>query len=71
MVVHADDAEADAYMEFLKPHRKALLKKSAALGREMLREFPGVTFKELAVEIAVRIPAIREKHLVDARWWSW
>ncbi|KAL9120198.1 MAG: hypothetical protein Q9187_003252 [Circinaria calcarea] len=45
--------QGDTYFELLKPERAALLKKSAALGRQMQSEYPNVTFEELAVEISV------------------
>jgi len=45
--------QADAYLELLNPRRAALLKKSAALARQMQAEYPDVTFEELAVEIAM------------------
>jgi hypothetical protein len=51
----ADDDQADSYTELLNPQRAALLEKSAALGREILSEYPGVTFEELAMEISVCI----------------
>jgi hypothetical protein len=56
-----DDDQADSYTELLNPQRAALLKKSAALGREILSEYPGVTFEELAMEISVRIPTSRSR----------
>ncbi|KAL9103487.1 MAG: hypothetical protein Q9163_001483 [Psora crenata] len=48
-----DNKQADAYLELLKPPRLAILRKSAALGRELLPNYPGVTYAELATEIAV------------------
>ncbi|KAL2049489.1 hypothetical protein ABVK25_010284 [Lepraria finkii] len=48
--------QADSYLELLNPQRAALLKNSAALGREILSDFPGVSYEELAVEISVCAP---------------
>lgn len=51
--------KAEAYTELLNPRHAALLKKSAALGKEFMRgvtanfEFKNVTETELALEIAV------------------
>ncbi|MCJ1404225.1 hypothetical protein MMC11_007450 [Xylographa trunciseda] len=45
--------QADAYLELLNPRRAALLKTSAALGRQIQSEYPDVPFEELAVEIAM------------------
>lgn len=47
----------DAYNELLNPSRAALIKKSAALAKEIHRDYPSVTFEELAFEISVRKPA--------------
>lgn len=46
--------QADSYLELLVPHRIDILKSSAKLGRQLLSEYPGVEYEELAVEIAVR-----------------
>ena len=50
--------QADAYLELLTPPRAALLKKSAALARQLHSQsiYRDVTYEELAVEIAVRPP---------------
>lgn len=40
-------------MELLVPHRTDILKNSAALGRQLQSEYPGIKYEELAVEIAV------------------
>ncbi|KAL2043781.1 hypothetical protein N7G274_003300 [Stereocaulon virgatum] len=45
--------QADAYLELLTPKRTSLLKKSAALAREILSDFTGVSYEELAVEISM------------------
>ncbi|KAK3167554.1 hypothetical protein OEA41_010681 [Lepraria neglecta] len=45
--------QADSYLELLNLQRAALLKNSAALGREILSDFPGVSYEELAVEISM------------------
>lgn len=45
--------QADAYLELLTPKRASLLKESAALAREILSDFTGVSYEELAVEISV------------------
>ncbi|KAL9610233.1 MAG: hypothetical protein Q9167_005055 [Letrouitia subvulpina] len=45
--------QADSYLELLNPQRAALLKKSAALAREITSDFPGVPFEKLAVEISM------------------
>lgn len=47
--------QADSYLELLVPQRKALLERSAALGRQLLSEYPEVKYEQLAVEIAVGI----------------
>lgn len=55
-----DSKQAEAYTELLNPRHAQLLKKAAALGKELTKDFPGgrdfqnVTEVELAVEIAVR-----------------
>lgn len=46
--------QADSYLELLVPHRIDILKSSARLGRQLLSEYAGVEYEELAVEIAVR-----------------
>ena len=43
----------DAYNELLNPNRAALIKKSAALAKELHRDYPSVTLEELAFEISV------------------
>ena len=45
--------QADAYLELLLPHRAEILKSSAVLGQQLLSEYNGITYEELAVEIAV------------------
>ena len=58
---HAENAsaenypQADSYLELVLPQRKALLERSAALGRQLLSEYPEVKYEQLAVEIAVGI----------------
>lgn len=47
------NTKVEAYEELLKPHRAPLLKRSVALGKQFLPEFPDVTFEELALEISV------------------
>lgn len=43
----------DAYNELIKPAHAGLLKKSAALAKEIHRDYPAVSFEELAYEISV------------------
>ena len=45
--------QADAYLELIEPHRVEILKSSVGLAQELLSEYNGVTYEELAVEIAV------------------
>ena len=47
----------DAYNELINPHHAALIKKSAALAKEIHRDYPSVTLEELAFEISVSNPA--------------
>ena len=37
----------------MEPHRAEILKSSVGLAQELLSEYNGVTYEELAVEIAV------------------
>ncbi|KAK5636063.1 hypothetical protein RRF57_011775 [Xylaria bambusicola] len=43
----------DGYFEAIHPRRAELVKKSAVLAEELISEFPGVTYEELAVEVAL------------------
>ena len=45
--------QADAYLELILPHRADLLNQAIALAHETHGKYPGVTFEELALEIAV------------------
>ena len=45
--------QADAYLELIEPHRADILESSVRLAQELLSEYNGVTYEELAVEIAV------------------
>ena len=47
--------QADAYLELILPHRADLLKQSIALAHQIQEKYPGVTFEELTLEIAVEI----------------
>lgn len=51
----ADRAKADAYLELLNPKNAALLKKSAAMGRQLRSDYTDLTYEELAVNIAVSV----------------
>ena len=52
----ATSNQADAYLELLLPHRKGLLGESITLAHQYWEDYPGVSFKELALEIAVCAP---------------
>ncbi|KAL9594622.1 MAG: hypothetical protein Q9219_006930 [cf. Caloplaca sp. 3 TL-2023] len=45
--------QMDAYCELIKPNRAALLKKSAALAKELHHDFPAVSVEQLGFEIAM------------------
>lgn len=51
-----NDSQMDAYNELIKPVHAGLLKKSAALAKEIHRDYPTVSVEELAYEISVRKP---------------
>lgn len=55
--------QADAYLELILPHRADLLKQSIALAHQTHEKYPGVTFEELTLEIAVDIFPL---HALDA-----
>lgn len=46
--------QMDAYNELIKPVHAGLLKKSAALAKEIHHDYPTVTYEELAYDISVR-----------------
>ena len=45
--------QADSYLELCKPEQAATVRESAALGRRLLSEYPGVPYEELAFEIGM------------------
>ena len=53
--VDSTSNQADAYLELMLPHRADLLKKSIALAHQAQGKYPGVTFEELTLEIAVQM----------------
>ena len=53
--VDSTSNQADAYLELMLPQRADLLKQSVALAHQVHGKYPGVTFEELTLEIAVQM----------------
>lgn len=53
--------QAEYYTELGKPSRKQMLQESIELAAGIHSQFPEVTFEELAVEIAVSFPSVKQK----------